>query len=152
MLNSSRRCSCQFAGCPANHILQHLLYAIKWENQDDNAGNHEEMFFLCTCVLPRRKPVFCTNLQLAGQGNARSMPGWRMWSADHARLDNTSWQQKKAAQSRLIRMHLISEGESGIAGEAIRRRKSESSEPYDSELKHLRGDSNPCFSLERAAC
>ena len=30
--------------------------------------------------------------------------------------------------------------------------KSESAEPYDSALKHLRGDSNPCFSLERAAC
>ena len=31
-------------------------------------------------------------------------------------------------------------------------KQSESAESYDSALKHLRGDSNPCFSLERAAC
>ncbi len=33
----------------------------------------------------------------------------------------------------------------------LKKNKVKSAEPYDSALKHLRGDSNPCFSLERAA-
>ena len=55
----------------------------------------KKCFFFVLAFCLAGSLFFCANLQLAGQGNARSMPGWRMWSTDHARLDNTSWQQKR---------------------------------------------------------
>ena len=60
------------------------------ENQDDNAGFHEKMFFLCTCILGQEGTIEAEGLQLAGRGVASRKGGCRIWSVEHARGDNTS--------------------------------------------------------------
>ena len=72
------------------------------EKQDDNAGFHEEMFFLCTCKFVSVQPRIDAKLHPAGQGIASWGRGWRMWSAEHARGDNTSWRllQEKSRRKR----------------------------------------------------
>lgn len=121
----------RFAGSPANIFFRLLLYPFQAENQADNAGNPEIMFFFCTCIFARQKPLLRSILQLAKAKVAKPGQEWKMWSIKNAREDKTSCGTVNHPPQ--------------TTG------KVKSSESNDSELKHLRGDSNPCFSLERAA-